>query len=307
MSRFVMFFAGATAFAVGNFFIAPSSGQEKKSTPPATSSSAKPAKTEIKPLNAEQQKKLLATRLKGGMESSFGQFANMFLVLSRIQLGQGIALMTSDREISQTELQSPFPDFYQPTLAEFLDAIALQTHSQWKYDPSDKYFKSEVKHDTPVEGLAIFEFTKTERKKPFDVTLAKGWKRLDKGNWLMLVPPTFPVGLDIYEMGTYSTDDKAKQADLLKKVQREVSLEWARRVSKDAAPEKLKTTKVGLYDALFFEAMIPSQLNKEIRWRQWVFMVDSKCYFVVSTILPELEEQIFPDVEKMLASFKVKK
>src|SRR5207237_3081135 len=171
----------------------------------------------------------------------------------------------------------------------FFDAIALQTFSEWKYDPTDKYVKTEIKH--PVEGLAkIFEFTRTQGKKPFEVTLAEEWKSIDKGNWLMLVPPSFPVGMDIYELGTYSSDDKATEKELFKKVRTEVAFEWAQRVAEDVDRTHLKPAKVGPYDALFFEAMVPSQLKKELRWRQWVFMVDNKCYFVVSTILPEMED-----------------
>ncbi len=122
----------------------------------------------------------------------------------------------------------------------------------------------------------------------------------------MHVPPNFPVGLDIYETGCYSSKDAEADGDFLKSIRLAVALEWAQRVNENAVEEDLKPTRVGGFDALFYESMIPSQLGKEIRWRQWVFMVDNKCYFIVSTIFPELEAAIVPDVEKMLASFKVK-
>ena len=260
----------------------------------------------VVPLTEDQLKRLLQSRLDGGMGNSFQQFANMFLVSSRINLGPGVALVTPSKEIAKTELQSPFPNFYQPTLREFLDAIALQTSSAWKYDPTGKYFESKVDHEAPVEDLTFFELTTTKRERPFAISLAKGWKQEDKGNWLMLIPPNFPVGMDIYEMGTYSTDEAKSEKELLHKVQTEVASEWARRVRPDTRTEDQKPVKVGAYDALFFEGMTPSQLGKDIHWRQWVFMVDNKCYFVVSTILPELDKTIFPDVEKMLASFQVK-
>jgi len=165
------------------------------------------------------------------------------------------------------------------------------------------------KQDAPFEGLAVFEFNirKQKREKPFEVTLAGGWEAIDNGNWLMLVPPSFPVGLDIYEMGSYSADGEEKGSDLLKRVPAEVALEWAQRVRKDASLEDLKTAKVGVHEALFFESMVPSQLGKDVRWRQWVFMIDNQCYFAISTILPEFDMEIFPDVEKMLASFRAKK
>ncbi len=260
----------------------------------------------IAPLTAEQQERLLGARLTGEMQYSFRQFANMFIVLSQLDLGCCVGLMTSSQEIADTKLQSPFPRFYKPTLREFLDALALQTFSQWKYDPTSKYFRSIDKQESPVNGLAIFEFTRTEREKPFEVTLATGWMAVDRGNWLMLVPPTFPLGADIHEMGTYSSDDKEAEKDLLRKVPTEIALEWAKRVHKDATREDLKPSNVGSYDALFFESMAPSKLEKDVRWRQWVFMVDRRCYFVVSTILPEYEDRIYQDVQKMLASFRVR-
>lgn len=258
----------------------------------------------VEPFSKEQQQKLLAARLEGGMQYSFRQFANMFLVSSRLRFGVGIGLMTSSREIANTELQSPFPRFYEPTLREFLDAVALQTFAEWNYDPTTKYVKSSVKSPGPIKELAIFEFTKTHREKPFTVTLADGWKSEDKGHWLMLIPPSFPVGMDIYEMGTYSADAAEDQADLLQKVRSEVAVEWAKRVHPEAEAEDMHPARVGDYEALYFETMVPSQLKKDLRWRQWVFMVDDKCYFIVSTILPEFDDEIFSDVEQMLASFR---
>ena len=270
------------------------------------SEKGKSALLKIKPLTAEEQEKLLTARLDGGMGYSFGQFGNPFFVSSRIQLGTGISLMTSDKEIAELPLQSPFPASYKPTLHEFLDAIALQTLSEWKYDPSSQYIKSEVELQEPVEGLASFEFTKAKRDKPFGVALADGWKAIDKGNWVMYVPPSFPVGMDIYEMGTYSSDEKTSQQDFANEIRSAVALQWAQRVNGNAKSEDLQSAKVGAFDALFYESMIPSQSNKEIKWRQWVFMVGNKCYFIVSTIFPEFEDKIFSDVQKMLASFRVK-
>lgn len=261
-------------------------------------------KSAIKPLTEEQQGRLLKERLDGGMSYSFVQFANMFFVKSRLDLGLCIGLMTPSKDVAKATLTSSFPEFYKPTLREFLDAIALQTFSCWKYDPTDRYL--EKKKGVSLDDVAIFEFTPIEREKPYEVTLAKGWKPVDRGNWTMFVPPTFAVGMDIYEMGTYSSDEKNHEKQLLARVPVEVSMEWARRVKKEAAQKDLQPAKVGAYDALFFESMIPSQSGAPVRWRQWVFMVDAKCYFVVSTIFPDRESTIFPDVEAMLKSFKPK-
>ena len=281
-------------------------GADEPSETTATAESDKSPPAALKPLTEAEQEHLLRARCDGRMAGTFGQVANMFLVFSRIQLGAGVGLMTESREIAEATLQPVFPTSYSPTLREFLDAIALQTSSEWKYDPSSKYFESDVDPGTAVEGLAIFEFTRTKREKPFELTLAEGWKAIDNGHWVMHVPPAFPVGMDIYEMGTYSSDDKLMESEVFDRIRSDVALEWARRVNAAAGEDDLTSARVGEFDALYYESMIPSTLDQEIKWRQWVFMDGHKCYFIVSTILPELEPQIFPDVEKMLASFRIK-
>jgi hypothetical protein len=255
-------------------------------------------------LSEQELEQLLGERLNGGMGESFSKFANMFLVSSMINGPRRLALVTSSPEIAKAELQPLFPRSYEPTLREFLDAIALQTKSNWKLDDSGKYIKDETGGAAPFDDLPVFEFSPAKRAKPFEITLADGWKSKDQGHWLMLSPPSFPVGLDVYEMGTYSIDegDKKKLLD----IRTDVAMEWAGRVKDGVERDDLRTVKVGPFEALYFEAMIPSRMDEEIHWRQWVFMADNQCYFIVSTILPELDEKIFPDVEKMLASFRVK-
>ena len=239
------------------------------------------------------------------MQHTFGQFANMFLVMSHLNLSHGVGLMSKSRDIAKIELQSPFPQFYHPTLREFLDAIALQTFSEWQHDPTGQFITSEVEIPAASRPV-IFEFTASKREKPFEVTLADGWKSIDKGNWVMLVPPSFAVGLDVYEMGTYSADDEESESNLFEKVRAEVALEWAQRVFEDATADNLKPAQVGPYPALHFDKLLTGQNGKQIRWRHWVCMVENKCYFIVSTIIPDLENTIYPDVEKMVASFRVK-
>ncbi|HJT30630.1 MAG TPA: hypothetical protein VJ783_01090 [Pirellulales bacterium] len=242
------------------------------------------------------------------MGPNFNDFAKMFLVTSRFNLDYGVGLMTPSKAIAKRPLVSPYPSSYKPTLRELLDAIALQTFSQWKYDPSSKYFDSDVHGGSAVGGVAIFEFLPAEREVPFEVTLSEGWKSIDKGNWVMFVPPNFPVGMDVYRMGTYSTDDAEDTAGFLDEMRAEVGFEWARRVGQTPPrPNDFRPAKVGEYDALFFEAVPESPDGKQIHWRQWSFMVDNHCYCAISTILPQLDETIYPDVEKMLASFRMKK
>jgi hypothetical protein len=261
-------------------------------------------KASIEPLTKEQQEHLLKQRLNGGMGNTFRQFAHQFLVMSRIDLPYGVGLMASSKGIESKELQPVYPQFYKPTLREFLDVIALQTKSQWNYDPTSKYFHSEVETG-PVKDLAIFEFKETEREKPYQVTLPRGWRSVDKGHWTMYVPPVFPIGMDIYELGTYSSDEK-DEADLLKRVPNEVSWEWAKRAKDEIDPKEFTPAKVGPYSGLYFETMMPLRDGRTVRWRQWIFMVGNRCYGVVSTIFPQYEKEIFPDVQSMVASFSIK-
>ncbi|WP_395749164.1 hypothetical protein [Prosthecobacter sp.] len=269
------------------------------------------SKIPLKVLSDEEQAKLLAKRLEGSLGQSFGSFANMFMVRSQMDLRVCVGLKGMSREIAEAELQPVFPEFYKPTLKELLDAIALQTSSAWGYRKEDQFASSKVADTKEEDHVVIFSFTsvlaEAKPKKPYTLELAKDWKSEDRGHWVACIPPTFPVGMDVYELGTYSAAKKEDEAALFEKVRKEVALEWANRVKKDVKAADLKEAKVGSYEALHFDAMIPSREGKEIRWRHWVFMVDNACYFIVSTIYPEMEERLYPDVKQMLASFKMVK
>lgn len=288
--------------------------EKKGRKSPGESGSKKQYKVRLKLLTGEQQQSLLSERIKGEMGLTFGRFAKPFFISSKLQLSTGIQLMTRSRNIALTQIQSPFPKSYNPTLREFFNSLALQTFSEWSYDPEVQFGtltgKKAGPDSAPLEGFAVFEFKPTKREKPWKIDLAKGWTAQDMGTWVMHRPLKFPVGMDIYEAGTYSTkktaDPKSKE-EFFNSIRTDVSMLWANLVNKNAQNSDLEAEKVGDFDALYYESLIPSRLGKEIKWRQWVFMDGNKCYFIVSTILPELEEAILPDVEKMLSTFKTKK
>ena len=102
--------------------------------PPTKGDPDKKQLAKLKPLTEKEQSQLLTARLDGGMGYDFVNFSNMFIVKSQIALGRSVGLMTESADIQKVKLQSPFPESYQPTLRQFLDAIALQTSSEWKYD-----------------------------------------------------------------------------------------------------------------------------------------------------------------------------
>ena len=83
---------------------------------------------------------------------------------------------------------------------------------------------------------------------------------------------------------------------------------WIGRNAKDVVDEQeLQSAKVGAYDAVYFETMMPLRDGRTVRLRQWVFMVNNQCYLVISTIFPPYEERIFPGVQAMVTSFQIKK
>ena len=254
-------------------------------------------------LSDDELNELLDRRMEVNMGMTFGNFLKIFLVRSRLSVGTGIGLITDNEKIIRAELQSAFPESYKPRLRELLDAIALQTFSEWKYDREKQFVQTDTVQDKPIKGVVNIHFQRAERKKPFSVKLAEDWTMEDMGHWVMYAPPDFPVGMDIYEFGRYSTKRDDKQA-FFEKIRSEVSLEWARRVSPEASADDLKPGKVGKYETLFYETLLKGN-GKKFRWRQWVFMVEDRCFFVVSTIPPNLDDEIFPDVEAMIQSFKM--
>lgn len=256
------------------------------------------------PPTQEEIDTLLKQRLSGELGHAFRGFANQFVVQSSLELGSTVGLVTADKSIAQKELIPVYPSSYKPTFRELLDLIALQTSSQWAFDPSGKHVENST--DT-VSSMPIFVFTPIERKKTFQVDLAKEWTSKDMGPWVMYMPPpnTFPVGMDIYECGKYSFNEG--EADGMKAIRDAVALQWANRVKEGTQLKEMKDVKVGEYGALHFQATIPDRAGGEIVWRQWIFTAHDTCYFIVSTLPENLADKVLPDVESMLLTFKVAK
>ena len=284
---------------------------------PSKKESTKPGGTEkeekygkkvpLKVLAPENLDQVLQHRLKGGLSDNFKQFANMFFVRSGLDTGWNVGLSSADDEIAKTELRPVFPQFYKPTLRELLDVIALQTFSTWSYRKEDQFLGSKEDEKEDQSDIIIVHFQKTRRAKPYEVILAGGWKSEDRGHWTGCIPPTAPMGMDIYETGTYSAKDKATEPELFERVRKAVALEWAQRVKQGAQAGDLKPAKVGPFDSLFFESMIDARTGGKVHWRHWVFMAGNQCYFIVSTIFPDDEKTYYPDVEGMLKTFRIKK
>ena len=281
---------------------------EKPTTPAATGKEEKyDKKVPLKVLKPDELERVLQRRLSGGLGYVFKQFANMFFVKSAMDTGCSVGLSSTDDAITGTELQPVFPPFYKPTLRELLDAIALQTFSAWSYRAEDQFLGSKKEEKRDDTDIIIVHFEKAQRAKPYEIALAAGWTSADRGHWTACIPPKAPVGMDIYEAGTYSANDQASEPALFEHVRKAVALDWAQRVKPEASAEELKPAKVGTFDALFFESMIDARDGGKVHWRHWVFMAGHECYFIVSTVFPDGESTIFPDVKKMLETFQIKK
>ena len=232
-------------------------------------------------LSAEQQSRLLSQRLpSGAIAGTFGSYASLLFATS------DVALHTDDEEIGGAELHSPFPDFYRPTLRELFDTIAVQTGSSWKYDPGRDYWV----------------FAKPAAPKPFSVALAPKWASEERGIYTSYRPPTYPVGMDVYYYGVYSSDDPRQQVALWEKIRGVWAPSFASHLKRGVSVAEMRKVNVAGAEALYFETPAP---RPGVTWRQWAFVKDGKAFVIVSS-LPAEDKTLLADVEAMVKSFQVK-
>jgi hypothetical protein len=279
------------------------------STSAAKASASKPAKSykqKLKILDSAAQAKLLNKRIDSSLGDSFGQFSNMFFVRSKIETDTCVGLASEVDGIVERKLMPAFPSSFKCTLRELLDAIALQTNTQWRYKDEDQVVTSDSPGKAPTDGVVIFSFVAAEHVPPFEMTPAKDWKMVERGSWTMFVPPTAPMGMDFHVCGKLSADTPEKLMELEKTAPSDAALDQLKRVKPDATVKDLKLTKVGPYNAYFFEAGLPPNAVEKIRWRQWHFAVDNQLVFVISTLFKDKDASLYPDVEQMIKTFRVR-
>ena len=231
-------------------------------------------------LDAKQQEKFLSRRLESGVItgtfSAYGSF--MYAALD-------IAIHTNDKEVAETELHSPFPEFYKPTVKEMLTTIALQTKSSWAYDPKTDYWT----------------FARPAAAKPFSLKLADKWTSDDRGIYVSYRPPTYPVGMDIYYYGSYSAEDPSQQAATWERIRNVWATSFASRLKRDVSISEMQRVSVDGADALYFQGLTP---RPGVMWRQWAFVKNGHAFLIVST-LPVDDAKLLADVESMVKSFRL--
>ncbi len=274
---------------------------------PASKDSGKVYQIKIKVLSAKEQEALLEERLSGDTVGAFGPFCNMFFVRSKIDTSKAIGLMCKIPGAESVDLEPAFASNYKPTLRELLDTLAAQLKARWVYADRSQVMDSTMPPDgKSITDIAIFDFVPAESKFDCEMTPIDGWKVSPQSNFVMYVPPIAPMAMDMHVLGKVSASDPTKQAKLIADTPRDFALDQFRRFKPQAKAEDLKKTKVGSYDAYFFETALPPSGEEKVHWRQWHFMVGNQLYYVISTIIPSQEKQLYPAVEQMIKTFREK-
>jgi len=233
-------------------------------------------------ISESEQKALLATRLeKSPIQGNFGSFGSLLFAF------YDLAIHTDYKDVGAIKLGSPFPTDYQPTWKEVFDSVAIQTRTNWSYDAKRNYWLF-----TPAENTAAFT-----------LKIADGWTSRNEGIFIGYKPPTFPVGMDVYQLGGYSGADSKKEAELFSRVRENLALRFAKGFNPNVKAKDMQIVKVNDADALYFEADIPRR--EGAIWRQWVFVKNGKAFAIVSSLMKK-DTKLFEDVQLMVKSFQAK-
>ena len=140
---------------------------------------------------------------------------------------------------------------------------------------------------------------------PFTLKIADRWTARYQENQIAYIPPIAPMGMDVYVMGHFSADDPAKQDAVFAEAQKFTSETFARYFKTVVSEQDFSWTQVAGERAMYFEAFAPRRPSA--KWRQWAFVKNGWCILVVSLIDRENEAQLFPDVQRMIATLEVQK
>ena len=166
--------------------------------------------------------------------------------------------------------------------------MARQTSSTWTHDDERNYFV----------------FTRAETTSAFKIDIADEWKSEARGSYVWFGPPNQPVGMDVYLMGRYSSDEESQRDELFARIRLAHARLHARGFEQNMPEDKFQKVTVGDVEALFFEGRIPRS-DRQIIWRQWSFvMTDGNAYTIVSAIEQKNDATLWPQVQAMVKSFK---
>ncbi len=233
-------------------------------------------------ISEAEQKELLETRLESSpIQGNFGSFGSLLFAF------YDLAIHTDHKEIGSVKLGSPFSDGYKPTWKEVFDAVAVQTQTFWSYDAKRNYWL----------------FTPTQNSSTYNIKIADGWTSRNEGIYVGYKPPTFPVGMDIYQLGSYSAQETKNEVKLFNDIRENLALRFAKGFNPNVKAKDMQIVKVDEADALYFEA--PAPKREDVMWRQWVFVKNGKAFAIVSSLMKK-DTRLVEDVQSMVKSFRVK-
>jgi hypothetical protein len=189
-----------------------------------------------------------------------------------------------DQRLYDARLMYPYPRFYRPTWGEVFDHVARQMRCTWDWNPNNRQFR----------------FAPTIAEPFFSVTLAEGWRREDRGQYVWHSPKTQPFGMDIYYLGHYtpSTD----RPDLHAEVRAHVAMGMLRQWPHPPTLEDMTPVKLAGVEALYLRCDTPRPGGL---WRQWSVVLDGHAFLIVSAMPKENEAELAPQVNQMVGTFRI--
>jgi hypothetical protein len=108
------------------------------------------------------------------------------------------------------------------------------------------------------------------------------------------------MGMDIYMMGSYSSDSPDPQ--LAQRVRNALALQRAGEITETAKVEAMVPVTVAGVEAMYFTC--PTQRTGGV-WHQWVFVKNNQAFVIVSAMEKAKEPTRLPVVMEMVKSFRL--
>ena len=211
---------------------------------------------------------------------SFSSFASGAYALADVWVYTDL----DEPALRNTRLVYTYPDFYKPTWGEVFDHVARQMRCRWDWNPENRQFR----------------FAHSDAPPFFGVTLIDGWRQEDRGLYVWHAPKDQPFGLDIYYYGHYTASEK--QQDLARQVREHFALLMVNQWPKPPTLAEMQAQRIAGAEALYLRTATPRPGGI---WRQWSFVVDGHAFMIVSAMPQEREAALAPEVDRMVASFKL--
>ena len=195
-----------------------------------------------------------------------------------------VSIKGATEDINRTRLNSICRKSHNLSFAELFEVLGRQTKSTPSYDAVSD----------------CWNFKPPSMPLPYSLSIAPGWACEDRGQYECYIPKVQPVGMDIYMMGHFKNLEERD----LKEIRDEQALQFADKVKPGVTLADMKKTIVDGCEALYFRSPAPMPGRQ---WRQWALVKNQQTFVIVSAVSDQNEKLLMPDVESMVASFRVLK